>query len=82
MCAFGEEENAICPLDAFGVTTGITDEQMASDEGEGDLSLAYWRDVHWEFLGEECATIGKDPSESMPVVCEHFRCIYPLIAAR
>ena len=46
--------------------------EYAAIEGEGDGSLEYWRDGHWAFFGRECARIGREPSESMPVVCSVF----------
>ncbi|WP_305857337.1 ASCH domain-containing protein [Balneatrix alpica] len=45
---------------------------FAAAEGEGDGSLAYWREAHWSFFNRECALIGRSPSPSMPVVCERF----------
>jgi uncharacterized protein YhfF len=51
-------------------------EEQAYLEGEGDRSLRYWREVHWEFFTEECRTIDKEPDELMPVVCERFRLVY------
>jgi uncharacterized protein YhfF len=48
----------------------------AAAEGEGDLSLDYWRQVHWEFFGRECKRIGRKPDEKMPVVCERFQVIF------
>ncbi|MGB2897012.1 MAG: ASCH domain-containing protein [Anaerolineales bacterium] len=51
-------------------------EKHAHEEGEGDRSLEYWRAVHWEFFTDECKTIGREPAEDMPVVCERFRLIY------
>lgn len=50
--------------------------RFAYDEGEGDRSLAYWRDVHWRYFGEECAAIGREPSLEMPVLCERFRVVF------
>jgi uncharacterized protein YhfF len=50
--------------------------EFAANEGEGDGSLAYWRRVHWEYFGRECARMGREPSQAMPVVCERFRLIY------
>jgi uncharacterized protein YhfF/uncharacterized cupin superfamily protein len=47
-------------------------EEFAASEGEGDLSLAYWRRVHEEYFTRECATIGRVFSDEMPVVCESF----------
>jgi uncharacterized protein YhfF len=53
------------------------DDRFAYDEGEGDRSFAYWRKVHWAVFSRECATIGREPVETMPVVCERFRMIFP-----
>ena len=52
------------------------DAQFAYDEGEGDRSLAYWREAHWRFFSRECAQIGRAPAEDMPLVCERFRLLY------
>jgi len=49
---------------------------FAYDEGEGDRSLAYWRAAHWRFFSRECGSLGRTPSETMPVVCERFRVVY------
>jgi uncharacterized protein YhfF len=49
---------------------------FANDEGEGDKSLKYWRDVHTHFFSEECVTIGRNPSPDMPVVCENFNVVF------
>lgn len=53
------------------------DASFAWDEGEGDRSLAYWRGVHWEVFAEDCADLGREPEETMLVVCERFRKLYP-----
>ena len=44
----------------------------AAIEGEGDGSLAFWRQAHWAFFSRECRRIGREPSPSMPVVCGVF----------
>ena len=49
----------------------------ARREGEGDRSLAYWRQVHEAFFREELAAAGLDFTEDMPVVCEEFRAVWP-----
>jgi len=51
------------------------DAQFAYDEGEGDRSLAYWREVHRHFFSRSCARIGRSFNESMPIVCERFRVV-------
>ena len=53
----------------------ITEEE-ASLEGEGDLSLEYWRKGHKWFFSAECKEIGKEFSEHMPVVFEEFVVVY------
>lgn len=50
--------------------------RQAYDEGEGDRSLAYWRAVHWEVFGRDLRALGKEPTEEMPVICEHFKVLY------
>ncbi len=51
-------------------------DSFAYEEGEGDRSLRYWREVHTHFFTEECASIGREPSADMPVVCESFKVVY------
>ena len=46
--------------------------EFAAAEGEGDLSLEYWRAEHWKFFGRECQRIGRQPAVTMPLVCETF----------
>jgi uncharacterized protein YhfF len=50
--------------------------EFAAAEGEGDGSLEYWRRVHWEYFGRECARIGRFPDGTMPVLCEQFEVVY------
>ncbi len=61
----------VCPFDQ------VTPE-FAALEGEGDLSLAWWRDAHWRFFSRECAAIGRVPDGSMPVVCAAFEVLHML----
>jgi uncharacterized protein YhfF len=49
---------------------GEVDEAFAFDEGEGDRSLAYWRDAHRAYFGRR----GKF-SEDMMLMCERFRLV-------
>ena len=52
------------------------DEQFSFLEGEGDLTLEYWRQEHWKYFARVLPTIGKQPSLNMPLVCEKFRVIF------
>ena len=51
------------------------DEEHARLEGEGDLSLEHWRDVHERFFTEH-AEHDRGFSPDMPVVLERFRVVY------
>jgi uncharacterized protein YhfF len=53
--------------------------EYASIEGEGDGSLEYWREAHWSFFSRECARIGREPDESMPVVCSIFEVLHVVL---
>ena len=59
---------------AFGDVTA----EYAAIEGEGDGSLDYWRHAHWDFFTRECARIGREPLESMTVVCSVFEVLVDL----
>jgi len=50
--------------------------EYAAIEGEGDGSLGYWRKAHWAFFSRECSRIGREPSESMPVICNVFEVLH------
>lgn len=54
---------------------------FAQAEGEGDGSLSYWRQVHWDFFTRECASLGRQPEPGMPVLCEHFELLFALGSA-
>jgi len=54
--------------------------EYAAIEGEGDGSLAYWRKGHWNFFSRECKRIGREPSETMPVICNVFEVLHVLPA--
>lgn len=48
----------------------------AFSEGEGDLSLRYWRDVHKEFFEEELEANGVEITEDSLIICEKFSVDY------
>ncbi|HSW26531.1 MAG TPA: ASCH domain-containing protein [Burkholderiaceae bacterium] len=69
----------LCVIETLAVDVVPFDDvtaEFAATEGEGDGSLAYWRQAHTEFFARECARIGRAPSGSMPVVCERFAVVY------
>ena len=53
------------------------DEQFAFEYGEGDRTLALWLSDNWDFHSRWCMEIGREPSETMPIVFKRFRLLYP-----
>jgi uncharacterized protein YhfF len=53
------------------------DAQFAFDEGEGDQSLEYWRDVHRRYFTKEAKELGLEFNEKSLVCCERFRVLFP-----
>jgi len=50
--------------------------QHAYEEGEGDRSLDYWREVHWRVNAPVCQRLGRQPAQDMPLVCQRFRKLF------
>ena len=50
--------------------------QYAYSEGEGDRSLSYWQDVHWQYYHRELVESDREPTQDMPIVCEAFRVVF------
>lgn len=50
--------------------------EHAKLEGEGDLSLDYWREVHWKFFTEEAEAANHHFFETDPIVCEEFELLW------
>ena len=48
-------------------------EDFAREEGEGDLSLRYWREGHRDFFSRHRPSFKEDS----PVVCKRFELVYP-----
>ncbi len=51
------------------------DNEHARLEGEGDLSLDHWREIHRTVFSRELESRGKSFSDTAPVVCERFQLI-------
>lgn len=51
-------------------------EDQAFAEGEGNRSLDYWREAHWDYFSRRCEVIGRTPGDCMPIVCERFRVVW------
>lgn len=74
------KDEAVCVIRTTKVyveTFENVSERHAALEGEGDLSLEYWRCVHREFFTDELKPYGMKFDEKMKVVCEEFEKVYP-----
>lgn len=52
------------------------DAQFAYDYGEGERTLAWWKQHAWDYYVQECRSIGRIATEEMPLVCERFQVVY------
>ena len=50
--------------------------EFAKIEGEGDLSLAYWKRVHETYYKREMEPYGVQFNETMIIVCEYFKTLF------
>jgi ribosomal protein S18 acetylase RimI-like enzyme len=57
------------------------DAAFAWDEGEGDRTLADWKEGHRRFFARELETFGRHFDEGMPVDLERFELLCPFEAA-
>ncbi len=71
--------NPVCIIEITSVSKCKYSEvtaEFAREEGEGDKSLHWWRQAHWQFFSDECEQLGIQPSEDMLLVLERFRVVY------
>ena len=75
------KDQAVCIIEITKVSVQPF-HQVSADhaykEGEGDKSLAYWRQVHEEFFTEWLEEAGLTFTPGSKVVLEEFRKVYPL----
>jgi uncharacterized protein YhfF len=62
-------------IDVFVVPFNEIHERFAYDEGEGDRSLAYWREAHRKYFSRQHFR-DRAFHERMPLVCERFRVVH------
>ncbi|HLO34328.1 MAG TPA: ASCH domain-containing protein [Anaerolineales bacterium] len=77
--ALGGDGEPLCIVETVEVSLHKYNEvnaDFAREEGEGDLSLDYWRRAHQNYFSRVLPKFGKEFSVDMPLVCERFRVIY------
>jgi uncharacterized protein YhfF len=72
----GEPLCIVQSIEVFICNYNEVDADFARAEGEGDLSLEYWREAHKNFFSRTLPKIGKEFSEEMPLACERLKSIY------
>lgn len=73
------QSHAVCLIETTALRVLPFEEVPASHarkEGEGDGSLAYWREVHQAFFSKELEEYGLSFSHDLRVLCEEFALRY------
>lgn len=74
------QDDAVCIIEITKVSV-VSFKDVSADhafkEGEGDRSLAYWRQVHEELFTEWLAESHLVFNEGSKIVLEEFRVVYP-----
>ena len=52
------------------------DQAFASREGEGDGTLAWWKDAHVKYFARVSRSHGQPFDENTPVICQSFQVIW------
>lgn len=74
------DEKPLCIIETTEVRIlpfNEVDADFAYDEGEDDRTLLSWRRAHETFFKRTLPRIGREFDETMPILCERFRVIYP-----
>ena len=61
--------------EVFLIKMNEVTQELAQEEGEGDLSLKHWYDGHKKFFIDELAEYGMEFSEDMLLVFERFELV-------
>jgi uncharacterized protein YhfF len=60
------EKKRFCDVDAA----------FAYHYGEGDRTLAWWREHVFAWYASQCREMGVEPGQEMPLLCERFEVVY------
>lgn len=73
----GRPRALVVTIEVSIVALRDVDDEHAAAEGEGQGTLAQWRETHEAFLREELAGIGRELDDASEVVLERFRLLDP-----
>ncbi|MDY4762028.1 ASCH domain-containing protein [Streptococcus thoraltensis] len=74
------QDEAVCVIEVTKVSVlpfKDVSKEHAFKEGEGDRSLAYWRQVHEALFREWLAEVNQEFNENSKIVLEEFKVVYP-----
>lgn len=54
----------------------LVDERFARDYGEGDRTLAWWRENVGAYYENRCSSLSMTFTEGIPLICERFEVVY------
>jgi uncharacterized protein YhfF len=72
-------DDPVCVIETTEIRTIPFDEVTADyawDGGEGDRSLASWREMYWKYIERECQRLAMEPIAKTPLLMERFRLVY------
>lgn len=72
-------DDPVCVIETTEIRTIPFDEVTADyawDGGEGDRSLASWREMYWNLIERECERLAMEPNPKTPLLMERFRLVY------
>lgn len=76
-CMDGEPMCVIRTTEIRHLAFANVDAAFAFDEGEGDRTLEYWREVHDRYFSREAAELDLEFGEDSMICCERFELLYP-----
>ncbi len=72
-------DDPVCVIETTDIRTIPFDEVTADyawDGGEGDRSMAGWREMYWNYVERECRRLALEPTAKTPLLMERFRVVY------
>ncbi|ANJ26071.1 ASCH domain-containing protein [Agromyces aureus] len=75
--SFGRPRAILRSTELRIATVDQVDEAFAYDEGEGDRSLAWWRDAHIRYWRRATKRLGSDWTPDLEIVLERFTVVWP-----
>jgi uncharacterized protein YhfF len=73
------DHNPVCVIRTSSVEVipySQVGEEYAHWGGEGDRTLESWRRIYWQYIGQECERIGRQPSTDAPLIMERFEVVF------